>query len=183
MKNGRKRKTRVESLRHAIETQNREVAKKAMERLAGAEMGPLLISLDEEGKTLLLELIFSSGRAADILSELPDQFLKDFLRELSLKRVLQLLEAVSVDDAFHIYQEIPEERIAEVDTNLSRIRLHQFGRLELYPERTVGRKMDPNFFAISPSATTDEVIAKIRSQVGEEQVFYIYVVDDEKKLI
>src|SRR3990167_10983637 len=125
MKNGRKRKTRVESLRHAIETQNREVAKKAMERLAGAEMGPLLISLDEEGKTLLLELIFSSGRAADILSELPDQFLKDFFRELSLKRVLQLLEE--------------EEHVLEIILSKSLLEIGQGVRLK-YLQRDPKKK-------------------------------------------
>ncbi|MFC2075325.1 magnesium transporter [Bdellovibrionota bacterium] len=183
MANNRRKRQRVEKLRQALEAGNREAAKHAMERVAGAEMVPLLTSLEEEPEALLLELIFSTPRAADILAELPDQFLEDLLEELSLPRILALLESVSVDDAFEIFQEIPEKRLEEIEANLSSVRLNQFHRLQKYKKGTVGFRMDPKTFSIKPTATADDAIARVREQVEEEQIFYVYVVDEAQKLL
>lgn len=179
----RRRKSRVDALKTALMAHEVEGATKAMEGVAGADIAPMLTTLDEEAKALLLQVIFSSKRAADIFAEMPDKLLSDLLSELSIPSILTLLQSVDVDDAFEIYQEVPESFYYEIDRALPAERLQQFRRLQQYPKNSVGRRMDLNFFTVGPMSSTDDAIAKVRSQVSEEQVFYIYVTDETQHLL
>ena len=179
----RRKKVKIDALRAALEAHEFENVAKVMEGVAGADIAPMLTTLDEEAKALLLQVIFSSKRAADIFAEMPDKLLADLLGELSIPRILTLLQSVEVDDAFDIYQEVPEEFRLEVDSALPAGRLQQFKRLQQYSKHSVGRRMDPDFFAIGPTVSTDDAIARVRAQVSEEQIFYIYVIDETQHLL
>lgn len=179
----RRKKSSIDSFKAALEAHDFESAKNSMERVAKADIAPMLTNIDEEAKALLLQVIFSTKHAADIFAEMPDQLLGNLLKELSISRILSLLQSVDVDDAFEIYLEVPQEFREEIDNLLPQARLQQFNRLQQYPKGSVGRRMNLSFFTISPMSTTDDAIAKVRLQASEAQVFYIYVVDESMHLL
>ncbi len=52
-----------------------------------------------------------------------------------------------------------------------------------YEERTAGRIMNPNVFALSEDMTVGEAITEIQSSRDVEMVFYLYVVDERHHLV
>jgi magnesium transporter len=52
-----------------------------------------------------------------------------------------------------------------------------------YAERTAGRIMNPNVFALSEDITVGEAITEIQSARDVEMVFYLYVVDERRHLV
>ena len=52
-----------------------------------------------------------------------------------------------------------------------------------YAERTAGRIMNPNVFALSEDITVGEAITEIQSSRDVEMVFYLYVVDERRHLV
>ena len=52
-----------------------------------------------------------------------------------------------------------------------------------YPQKTAGRIMNPNVFAVGEETTVDEAIGRLRESKHLEMVFYIYVVDDHNRLV
>jgi magnesium transporter len=52
-----------------------------------------------------------------------------------------------------------------------------------YAERTAGRIMNPNVFALSEDMTVGEAITELQSNRDVEMVFYLYVVDERRHLV
>jgi magnesium transporter len=52
-----------------------------------------------------------------------------------------------------------------------------------YAERTAGRIMNPNVFALNEDITVGEAITEIQSARDVEMVFYLYVVDERRHLV
>ena len=53
----------------------------------------------------------------------------------------------------------------------------QVGNLLKFPEKTAGRIMNPNVFALSEDLTVGEGISQLQSSRDVEMVFYVYSVD------
>jgi len=52
-----------------------------------------------------------------------------------------------------------------------------------YAERTAGRIMNPNVFALNEDITVGEAITEIQTSRDVEMVFYLYVVDERRHLV
>jgi magnesium transporter len=52
-----------------------------------------------------------------------------------------------------------------------------------YPEKTAGRIMNPNVFALSEDLTVGESISALQASRDVEMVFYLYVVDERRHLV
>jgi magnesium transporter len=52
-----------------------------------------------------------------------------------------------------------------------------------YPEKTAGRIMNPNVFALSEELTVGEGITELQSSRDVEMVFYLYIVDARRHLV
>src|SRR5687767_15679744 len=52
-----------------------------------------------------------------------------------------------------------------------------------YEERTAGRIMNPNVFALNEDMTVGEAITEIQNSRDVEMVFYLYVVDERDHLV
>jgi magnesium transporter len=52
-----------------------------------------------------------------------------------------------------------------------------------YEERTAGRLMNPNVFALSEDLTAGEAITALQTSRDVEMVFYVYVVDERRHLV
>src|SRR5687767_5824313 len=95
--------------------------------------------------------------------------------------MLSLLTAS--DDAAALIDYLPEELSAAV---LDLMRPKESGVVENlleYEERTAGRIMNPNVFALNEDMTVGEAIAEIQGNRDVEMVFYLYVVDDRRHLV
>jgi magnesium transporter len=59
----------------------------------------------------------------------------------------------------------------------------QWKRNMRYPDRTIGRMMEPPIAVFHPAMTVGEAIEALRPLVHEVLVTYVYVVDDEDRLV
>ena len=117
--------------------------------------------------------------AAEIGPEMAAQLLSDRPAE----EIAKLIQEIPSDDAAALVDYLPEELSSAV---LELMRPKESGQVENlleYPEKTAGRIMNPNVFALLEDLTVGESIIELQSSRDVEMVFYLYIVDARRHLV
>ncbi|MBM3779180.1 MAG: magnesium transporter, partial [Acidimicrobiia bacterium] len=125
-----------------------------------------------------------NGRLAmEAVSELGPEAGAQLLATRPAEDIARLAQDIPSDDAAALIDHLPEELSAAV---LNLMRPKESGVVENlleYDERTAGRIMNPNVFALNEDMTVGESIAELQGARDVEMVFYLYVVDERRHLV
>jgi magnesium transporter len=129
-------------------------------------------------------LVEKNGRLGmEALSELGTEKGSALLAGRSAEEIARLVQEIPSDDAAPLIEGLaPELRSVVLDL----IRPRPGGgvsELLEYEERTAGRLMNPNVFALPEELTAGEAITAIQTARDVEMVFYLYVVDERRHLV
>jgi magnesium transporter len=139
---------------------------------------------DKEREAAFTVLADRNGRLAmEAVSELGPEAGAALLATRPAEEIARLAQDIPSDDAAALIDHLPEELSAAV---LHLMRPKESGVVENlleYAERTAGRIMNPNVFALNEDMTVGEAITEIQSSRDVEMVFYLYVVDERRHLV
>jgi len=139
---------------------------------------------DKEREAAFTVLADRNGRLAmEAVSELGPEAGDVLLATRPAEEIAKLAQDIPSDDAAALIDHLPEELSAAV---LHLMRPKESGVVENlleYAERTAGRIMNPNVFALNEDITVGEAITEIQSSRDVEMVFYLYVVDERRHLV
>jgi magnesium transporter len=139
---------------------------------------------DKEREAAFTVLADRNGRLAmEAVSELGPEAGAALLATRPAEEIAKLAQDIPSDDAAALIDHLPEELSASV---LHLMRPKESGVVENlleYAERTAGRIMNPNVFALIEDMTVGEAITEIQSSRDVEMVFYLYVVDERRHLV
>ncbi|MEX2197978.1 MAG: magnesium transporter [Burkholderiales bacterium] len=93
--------------------------------------------------------------------------------------LLKLAPGFAQDVLAHLPPETRERALAAAPLETAR----QWQRNALYDEGTIGRMMEPVYAAFPPEATVGQAIEALHELVRLAFITYIYVVDDEERLL
>ena len=117
------------------------------------------------------------------LTELEPSERRALLEERSGQEIAKMLEAMSVDDAVEVVDSLPDDLRNEVMEVVDRRDLSDVQTQLEYAEDTAGRIMDPEFFALPRGTLVREAIDAIHEARDVEMIFYLYVLDDDARLV
>jgi magnesium transporter len=140
-----------------------------------ADIALLFKGLDPAEVRQFFDILFSARRAAKTLTELPPELLPDILALIDDEKIARVI--VTIIDS------LTEERRESVLSLLDPERREEVREIISYPESTVGRIMNTDFMALAPTITAQGAIDKIRERGELASFFYLYVVDQENKLV
>lgn len=139
---------------------------------------------EKERHATFSTLVEKNGKLAmEALSELGAEKGAELLSLRSAEEIARLLQEIPSDDAADLLGHLPEELSSVV---LDLIRPKPGGgvsELLEYDERTAGRLMNPNVFALEEALTAGEAITALQAARDVEMVFYLYVVDERRHLV
>jgi magnesium transporter len=150
-----------------------------------ADLAQIFSDLPEKEREAAFSLLAErNGRLAmEAVSELGPEAGAALLATRSAEEIAKLAQEIPSDDAAALIDHLPEELSAAV---LDLMRPKESGVVENlleYAERTAGRIMNPNVFALSEDMTVGEAITELQSNRDVEMVFYLYVVDERRHLV
>jgi magnesium transporter len=125
----------------------------------------------------------NSRLAMEALSELGPESGATLLADRPAEEIAKLVQELPTDDAAALVDNLPEELSGAV---LELMRRKEGGEVESlleYPEKSAGRIMNPNVFALSEDLTVGEAIRALQGSRDVEMVFYLYVVDARRHLV
>src|ERR687889_2692588 len=150
-----------------------------------ADLAQVFSELPDKDREAAFSLLADrNGRLAmEAISELGPEAGAALLATRPAEEIAKLAQEIPSDDAAALIDYLPEELSASV---LDLMRPKESGVVENlleYGERTAGRIMNPNVFALNEDMTVGEAIAEIQGNRDVEMVFYLYVVDERKHLV
>jgi magnesium transporter len=124
--------------------------------------------------------------AADVLVELEEDVREEILSSLTSKEIAeQLIDNMDSDDAADVIAELPDEKQDEVLSHMEDSeQASDIVELLNYDENTAGGLMGTELVRVHVNSNAIECVREIREQADEvENIYAIYVVDDNEKLV
>ena len=150
-----------------------------------ADLAQIFAEMPErECRAAFSTLVERNGKLAmEALSEMGPEKGAPLLATRSAEEIARLAQEIPSDDAAPLLDALPEE-LSTVVLNLIRPK-PGVGVSDLleYEEKTAGRLMNPNVFALPEELTAGESITALQSARDVEMVFYLYVVDERRHLV
>ena len=139
---------------------------------------------DKEREAAFTVLADRNGRLAmEAVSELGPENGAALLATRPAEEIAKLAQEIASDDAAALIDNLPEELSAAVLHLMRPKESTVVENLLEYAERTAGRIMNPNVFALNEDITVGEAITEIQTSRDVEMVFYLYVVDERRHLV
>ena len=153
------------------------------ERVGPAEWADLVPQLEPAEVAVLLQWL-PDDEIPTLLEELPPFEAARILRTLAAPEAARLLEDIDPDDAADIVEQLPPRDADEILVRMRPSDAAEIRELSGYAGDSAGGIMTPAFVAVTRDATATEAIAAIRRLVDQaETVNYVYVVDDQRRLL
>jgi magnesium transporter len=120
----------------------------------------------------------------DVLAELDPELAATILRTLTYEAAADLLEAIDPDDATDIVDELSAVEAETILAEMEPAEADEIRELMAFPPDTAGGRMTPAYVAVSPDLRADQAVLALQQVASEaETVNYVYVTDDDEKLL
>jgi magnesium transporter len=175
----------IESVRRLLRVGATSNLLNLLQKQHPADLAQVFAELPEKERHAVFNLLVEkNGRLAmEALSEIGPEPGAELLALRPADEIARLTQEIPSDDAAALIDHLPEELSGAV---LDLIRPKPGGgvsELLEYEEKTAGRLMNPNVFALSEDLTAGEAITALQSARDVEMVFYLYIVDERRHLV
>ena len=120
---------------------------------------------------------------AEFLSELDDSLVKELLSKEPLNRVAEIIQNAPTNDQSGILNALEEETAKSILELLKEEEQEEIAEIMGYPEDSAGSLMNTEVFTLHESITAGDAIKTLQDQEGAEMVFYLYITDDDDRLV
>jgi CBS domain-containing protein/sporulation protein YlmC with PRC-barrel domain len=166
----------------AVDVVRLKVPFDGLRRMRPADMGAVISQMSPGKAADVLEAL-DDETAARAMAELPDEHQAAVLTAMEPDEAADVLEQMRPDDAADVLGDVEEKRAEELMRLMVPKAAREVRSLLAYPEDTAGGRMDTSIITVSENDTADEIINLLRRTVpSEDQIYYLYVVDDAGRL-
>ncbi|TWT06327.1 magnesium transporter [Planococcus sp. CPCC 101016] len=129
-------------------------------------------------------LYLSIRQLTELMQELPKDEQIDILQKLGLEKSAKVLDRMDNDDLALLLDDLEPERIEELLLQINQDDSRFVQNTMTYPPETAGRLMNNRYVWIPRHYTIREAVDKIKDFAElAEYLNYLYVVDEDKKLV
>jgi magnesium transporter len=150
-----------DKLTHALDSGAFVDVRRMLNGLPPADVAHLLQSSPPKFRHILWKMI-EENNEGEVLNELSDELRLDFLSEMEVPKVAELIEGLEDDDVADILQQLPDRITREVLKSMDQQDRARLERVMLYPEDTAGGLMNTDTITIRAPLTLDVVLRYLR---------------------
>jgi magnesium transporter len=173
----------LDELRELIAEREREGIRGLAARMGAEEWAELIPHLDRDEIRTLIEWL-PDTELPELLAELEPEVAAAILRTLTHPEAADVLEEMDADDAADVAAELERHEIEPILIEMKPSEAAELRELLDYPPDTAGGLMTPAFVAVRADAKASDVVVALRKASEEAETFsYIYVVDDQRRLL
>ena len=147
------------------------------------DLAALLTELEDADLAVVFRLLRRPD-AAELFGDLEFEQQEQLIDSLSQEKVAAILNDMPPDDRTELLEELPGQVAQRLMNSLGGDELKIARSLLAYPEESVGRLMTPEYVAVRPEWSIEQVLAHIRRVAHDtETINVVYVVDDDRRLV
>ena len=148
-----------------------------------ADLATVFRHFTDEEQIEIFTLMNENEHTAEFLSELDDALVNDLLANESLERIASIIEKAPTNDQSGILNALEEEKAQSVIELLNTEEQEEIAEIMGYPEDSAGALMNTEVFTLNEGITAGEAIKTLQDQEDAEMVFYLYITDDDDRLV
>ncbi len=157
--------------------------RRLLSKMTAPEIAHALESSPPKQRNLLFSLL-KTEEEGDVLFELGEEIQQDLVSNISNEELIEAVKELELDEVVDILQNLPEERMNKVLSNMS---LVDRKRIEIgltFPDNTAGGLLNTDVISVRPNNSINEVISYLRDQVDlPENTDKIFVVNNENEYL
>jgi magnesium transporter len=154
----------------------------------GEELHPATVAefsegLDDREIWQLLDTV-PVGRQAEIFPYYPMPRQVELVKSADRQHLGPLLEWMAADNRDDLLRELAPELVEEILPLVAKAERHDIRMLLSCPEDSAGALMTTEYASLPADITAGEAVTRLRTQApNSESIYYIYVLDAERKLV
>ncbi len=156
---------------------------KMLAKLHPADIAELLKHLSPSERIYLFDLLTDKEQIAKVFSELDAMTRSEMLEHMSSASISELLKEMAHEDVADIIGDMPQDVAQSILESLGPRYSQEVEKLLKYEKDTAGGIMTKDFFALPESTTVQKALDLLRAAEHVEMIFYIYVIDDQQRLV
>ena len=172
----------VEVTVQLLALEDRETLGRVLNRERPADVADLLRHLNDAARETVFGLLESS-LAADVLAESDTPTTLAIAEDLDPQELSDLMEEMHPDDAADVLSDLEEEDAEEILGLMETGEAQEVQELMAHDEDTGGGIMTPELVVAQEDTTVSDVIEALREEAEDAEIYQLYVVDSEEKLV
>lgn len=166
----------------AVDEVRLKVPFERLQRMRPADIAAVISQMSPGKAADVLEAL-DEGTAARAMAELSDEHQAAVLSAMEPDEAADVLEQMRPDDAADVLGDVEQERAEELMRLMMPKAAREVRSLLAYAEDTAGGRMDSSIITVRETDTAAEIIDNLRrTKPSEDEIYYLYVVDDEGRL-
>jgi magnesium transporter len=177
------RKLIKNQLQILLEQKNYEGAKALLLPVRSVDIAEAIEMLPPPLQLIAFRLLKKS-EAIEVYEYLTSNVQQFLIEQFKDQEEIEIIENISPDDRARLFDELPPRIVRKLVSQLSLAERQATSLLLGYTEKTAGRIMTPEYIALKQDLTIIQAQEKIKNLVDKSEVsYYIYVIDNDKKLL
>ena len=148
-----------------------------------ADLATVFRHFSDEEQLEIFSFMNENEHTAEFLSELDDSLVKELLSKEPLNRVAEIIQNAPTNDQSGILNALEEETANSIIELLKKEEQEEIAEIMGYPEDSAGSLMNTEVFTLHESITAGDAIKTLQDQEDAEMVFYLYITDDDDRLV
>ncbi len=149
-----------------------------------ADLAIVFKELSEDNRDKLFALLEDPEQIGILFSTLDENLFLELVKAIEFERLVEIFDNMPSDDAAALLSTLDEELSDQILSKMQKEESDNVEQLMSYGEDTAGSLMVTDFIALEEDTTSKQVIEALQNKyLDVEMPFYIYVVDEYKKLV
>ncbi len=160
-----------------------QIPQSQLPMLHPADLADIMEDLDIHERAAVVDSL-EEEIVADALEEMDPKIQVAIMRTLDPEKAADIIEEMSPDEAADLIADLPKETVSEIFQEMDDEYELKVKGLMAHEEDEAGGLMTTQFMTVSPDTTIVDALAHINKNADESAViYYLYVVDDESRLL
>lgn len=174
----------VDAIRANFDSLDDATLRRQLSELPDHDVMELYESLDDDEESVRMFLLLELDQKVDLVSNISEPEQEWLIRQLPIDNVRSIFDEMEPDDLVDVIQAVSPEAREAVWNGLSPEARQETQFLLRFDADDAAGLMTPRHLAVRPNITVGQTIAFIRrTGVDVETVYYVFVVDQLKRLI
>lgn len=148
-----------------------------------ADLAVVFRYFNDEEQTQVFSIMVDDGQAVEFLVELDDTLIANLLENETPEHIATVIQQSSANDQSFILSTLEDEQAQSVIELLKTEEQEEIEELMGYPEDSAGAMMTTNVFTLYQNTTCRDALKSLQDQSEAEMVFYLYITDDDDRLV
>lgn len=157
---------------------------KIINKAHASDLSQVFRELSANAQRRLFNMIEDPEQQATLLAQVDESLMGNLIEGLRLDELVEIFEEMASDDVADLLSKMPQDKADAILARMEEEGSEAVEGLLSYGDDTAGGIMVAEFIALEQDTTASEAIQVIQKEHEDvEMVFYIYVVDENGKLL